>query len=157
MLKWCSNSKLYFILDFFFQDLVLDDMVNKRQLEQDNRQKVRDALLKKHRHQCKSRSSKKAKSNPISSFPSFTKKHSFSGLGDVTKKSEGIQGSKSVPNNLKKLAVSEEGGEFPQLPSAVDLVGQGRDTVCNIDETDTETNLEMVSQLSLKKKVIIRI
>ena len=35
----------------FFTDIVLDNLVSSNQLEEENREKVREALLIKHRHQ----------------------------------------------------------------------------------------------------------
>ena len=123
-------------------------MVNKNNLEQDNRQRVRDAILKKHRHQG-NKTAKKKTSNPMSSFGSFAKKGSSSAFSEMFKRSDSSQKT-TPPKNLDVVnEVDEADGEFPHLPSAVDLVGKGKDKDTNGDaclhRTDSDTCLETVT------------
>lgn len=135
-------------------DLVLDDLVNKNQLDQDNRQQVRDAILKKKRHQG-NKTTKKKNSNPISSFGSFAKKGSSAGFGDMFKRSDSSHKT-TAPKNLE--VVNEEDrydGEFPHLPSAADLVGKGKESGVNgdagLNKIDSETCLEAFDANFMKK------
>ena len=121
--------------------------MNKNQLDQDNRQQVRDAILKKKRHQG-NKTTKKKNSNPISSFGSFAKKGSSAGFGDMFKRSDSSHKT-TAPKNLE--VVNEEDrydGEFPHLPSAADLVGKGKESGVNgdagLNKIDSETCLEAV-------------
>ncbi|XP_029209647.2 electroneutral sodium bicarbonate exchanger 1-like isoform X1 [Acropora muricata] len=107
-------------------DLVLDDMVNKNHLDQDCRQKAREVLLKKHRHQCKTKSSKKGKTS-IGSFGSFAKKASTAGLSEMLKRSDSTPKS-AEQQKLEVVNEVDQKGEFPHLPSAVDLVGKQKDS-----------------------------
>lgn len=107
-------------------DLVLDDMVNKNHLDQDCRQKAREVLLKKHRHQCKTKSSKKGKTS-IGSFGSFAKKASSAGLSEMLKRSDSTPKS-AEQQKLEVVNEVDQKGEFPHLPSAVDLVGKQKDS-----------------------------
>lgn len=118
-------------------------MVNKNHLDQDCRQKAREILLKKHRHQCKTKSSKKAKTS-IASFGSFAKKASSAGLSEMLKRSD----STSKSAEQQKLEVVNEvaqKGEFPHLPSAVDLVGKQKDS--NAKEEIEMSNSEVCQEV----------
>lgn len=135
-------------------DLVLDDLVNKNQLDQDNRQQVRDAILKKKRHQG-NKTQKKKSSNPMSSFGSFAKKSSTAGFTDMFKRSDSSQKT-TAPKNLEVVnEVDTNDGEFPHLPSAADLVGKGKESGVNgnagLDQTDSETCLEAFDANFMKK------
>lgn len=123
-------------------DLVLDDMVNKNHLDQNCRQKAREILLKKHRHQCKPKSSKKKTS--MSSFGSFAKKASSAGLSEMLKRSDSTP---KAPEQQRLEVVNEvggKGGEFPHLPSAADLVGKQKDSDAReeIEKADSDPCLE---------------
>lgn len=120
-------------------DLVLDDMVNKNHLDQDCRQKAREVLLKKHRHQCKTKSSKKGKTS-IGSFGSFAKKASSAGLSEMLKRSDSTPKS-AEQQKLEVVNEVDQKGEFPHLPSAVDLVGKQKDS--NAKEEIEMTNSEV--------------
>lgn len=110
-------------------DLILDDLVFRKYLEQDNRAQVREALLKKHKHQ-NERARKRSK--PKSSGTPSTRKTSVPSFlgGSKLSTPSSIPGSRSVPHHLadvdKNVAEVEEGQRaFPELPSAVSLVTQG--------------------------------
>lgn len=120
-------------------DLVLDDMVNKNHLDQDCRQKAREILLKKHRHQCKTKSSKKGKTS-IGSFGSFAKKASSAGLSEMLKRSDSTPKS-AEQQKLEVVNEVDQKGEFPHLPSAVDLVGKQKDS--NAKEEIEMSNAEV--------------
>lgn len=124
-------------------DLLLDDMVNKNHLEQDCRQRAREVLLRKHRHQSKTKSSKKSKPS-MSSFGSFAKKASSAGLSEMFKRSDSTPKTSSVQEPTKLEVVNEKEGEFPHLPSAVDLVGKQKDSDAKdeIERRNSDTCLE---------------
>lgn len=130
-------------------------MVNKNYLEQDNRQRARDVILKKHRHQGV-KSSKKKSSNPMSSFGSFAKKASSAGLSEMLKRSDSSQKT-TAPKNLEVVVEDQNDGEFPHLPSAVDLVGKEKESGANGDvkRADSDTGLETVTQASVLSFIII--
>lgn len=110
---------------FHLEDLVLDDMVNKKYLEQDNRQRAREVILKKKRHQ--GVKSSKKKSSTMSSFGSFAKKASSAGLSEMLKRSDSSQKT-TAPKTLEVVAEDRNDGEFPHLPSAADLVGKEKES-----------------------------
>ena len=125
-------------------------MVNKSYLEQDNRLKVRDALLKKHRHQGV-KASKKKSSGPMSSFGSFAKKASSAGLSEMLKRSDSSTKT-TAPKTLEVVAEEDKrDGEYPHLPSAVDLVGKEKESGANgdIKRTDSDPGLETVRQATI--------
>lgn len=106
---------------------MLDDLVNKNHLEQDCRQRAREVLLKRHRHQGRPKSSKKSKSG-MSSFGSFAKKASSAGLSEMLKRSDSTPKT-SAPQTLEVVNETDrQDGDFPHLPSAVDLVGKAKDS-----------------------------
>ena len=114
-------------------------MVNKNHLDQDCRQKAREILLKKHRHQCKTKSSKKGKTS-IGSFGSFAKKASSAGLSEMLKRSDSTPKS-AEQQKLEVVNEVDQKGEFPHLPSAVDLVGKQKDS--NAKEEIEMSNAEV--------------
>ncbi|XP_031572132.1 electroneutral sodium bicarbonate exchanger 1-like isoform X2 [Actinia tenebrosa] len=124
-------------------DLVLDDLVYTKQLEQDNRAKAKEVLLEKHVHQF-DKSSKSRKQKPKTSqslgqqLASLgSRKSSAPSLQGLEKKKPVIEGSRSVPFNLTALMEEDEPSDsdksFPYIPSAVSLVGQG-----NEEDKDSE-------------------
>ena len=121
-------------------------MVNKNHLEQDCRQRARDILLKKHRHQGRPKEKKKSKTG-MSSFGSFAKKPSSAGLSEFFKRSDSTPKTSALsPETLE--VVNETGrqdSEFPHLPSAVDLVGKQKesDSKAEIERSNSETCLEV--------------
>lgn len=129
---------------FYVKDLLLDDMVNKNHLEQDCRQRAREVLLRKHRHQSKTKSSKKSKAG-MSSFGSFAKKASSAGLSEMFKRSDSTPKTSSAQEPTKLEVVNEKEGEFPHLPSAVDLVGKQKDSDAKdeIERRNSDTCLEV--------------
>ena len=114
-------------------------MVNKNHLDQDCRQKAREILLKRHRHQCKTKSSKKGKTS-IGSFGSFAKKASSAGLSEMLKRSDSTPKS-AEQQKLEVVNEVDQKGEFPHLPSAVDLVGKQKDS--NAKEEIEMSNAEV--------------
>ena len=147
------NIALFIYLFIYYclclKDLVLDDMVNKNHLEQDIRLKVRDALLKKKRHQGV-KTSKKKSSGPMSSFGSFAKKASSAGLSEMLKRSDSSHKT-TAPKTLEVVTEDKTDGEFPHLPSAVDLVGKERESGENgdIKRRDSDQGLEAVTQATV--------
>lgn len=119
-------------------------MVNKNHLEQDNRQRAREVILKKHRHQ--GVKSSKKKSSTISSFGSFAKKASSAGLSEMLKRSDSSQKT-TAPKTLEVVAEDQRDGEFRHLPSAADLVGKEKDSGQNGDvkRSDSDPGLETVT------------
>ena len=143
-----SNVNNHFL--FYRKDLILDDMVNKNHLEQDVRQRVREVILKKHRHQGV-KANKKKGSNPMSSFGSFAKKASSAGLSDLLKRSDSSQKT-TAPNTLNTVTEEDRNNaEFPHLPSAVDLVGKEKESGANgdIQKSDSDPCLETVTQTAI--------
>lgn len=114
-------------------------MVNKNYLEQENRWRARDVILKKHRHQGV-KSSKKKSSNPMSSFGSFAKKASSAGLSEMLKRSDSSQKTTAVKTLEPVTEVDKRDGEFPHLPSAVDLVGKEKESGVNGDIKKAESD-----------------
>ena len=108
------------ILFRLFSDLILDDLVYTGNLEHDNKNKLREVLLKHHRHQ-NDKQKRKSKPGLGSRKPSTP-------VFDFSKKFEGITGSKSVPGNImnvnKPVTEAQRSVEFPHLPSAVELVNK---------------------------------
>ena len=137
------------LLFLHLKDLVLDDMVNKNHLEQDSRQRARDVLLKKHRHQGY-KAPKKSKSNPMSSFGSFAKKTSLAGI----KRSDSSQKATADKNLEVQIDADQNDGEFPHLPSAVDLVGKEKESGANGDaclqRADSDTCLTVTLKLCVQ-------
>ena len=125
-----DHHRIGFDSPVFVIDLVLDDMVNKMHLEQDARQRARDILLKKKRHQGQGAREKKKSKTGISSFPSFSKKPSSAGLADFFKRSDSSNKTSALsPTTLEVVNETDRrDGDFPQLPSAVDLVGKQKDS-----------------------------
>ena len=125
-----DQHRIGFDSPVFVIDLVLDDMVNKMHLEQDARQRARDILLKKKRHQGQGAREKKKSKTGISSFPSFSKKPSSAGLADFFKRSDSSNKTSALsPTTLEVVNETDRrDGDFPQLPSAVDLVGKQKDS-----------------------------
>ena len=140
---------------FHLKDLVLDDMVNKNHLEQDNRQRAREVILKRKRHQ--GVKSSKKKSSTMSSFGSFAKKASSAGLSEMLKRSDSSQKT-TAPKTLEVVAEDRTDGEFPHLPSAADLVGKEKESGQNGDvkRSESETGQETVTHTSVLSLIIIR-
>ena len=141
-------SNVFVMTLFHLKDLVLDDMVNKNHLEQDNRQRAREILLKKHRHQ--GVKSSKKKSSTMSSFGSFAKKASSAGLSEMLKRSDSSQKT-TAPKTLEVVAEDRNDGGFPHLPSAADLVGKEKESGQNGDvkRSESDPGLETVTQAAV--------
>ena len=118
--KCTDIVNLHMILFRLFSDLILDDLVYTGNLEHDNKNKLREVLLKHHRHQ-NDKQRRKSKPGLGSRKPSTP-------VFDFSKKFEGITGSKSVPGNImnvnKPVTEAQRSVEFPHLPSAVELVNK---------------------------------
>lgn len=120
-------------------------MVNKNHLDQDCRQRAKEVLLKKHRHQGNPRSSKKSKSG-MSSFGSFAKKASSAGLSDLLKRSDSTPKTTALaPPKLEEVNEKGQDGDFPHLPSAVDLVGKQKESDARdeIPRSDSDVCVEV--------------
>ena len=120
-------------------------MVNKNFMEQDCRQRLREVLLKKHRHQCKTKSSKKSKAS-MSSFGSFAKKASSAGLSEMLKRSDSTPKASTAqePQRLEIINETDDNrGEFQHLPSAVDLVQKESDAKVEMERENSDTCLEV--------------
>lgn len=136
-------------------DLVLDDMVNKMHLEQDARQRARDILLKKKRHQGQGAREKKKSKTGISSFPSFSKKPSSAGLADFFKRSDSSNKTSALsPTTLEVVNETDRrDGDFPQLPSAVDLVGKQKDSDAKEDNGECSDEAFVGFDANFMKKI----
>ena len=139
---------------FHLKDLLLDDMVNKNYLEQDNRQRVREIILKKKRHQ--GVKSSKKKSSTMSSFGSFAKKASSAGLSEMLKRSESTPKT-TAPKTLEVVAEDYKDGEFPHLPSAADLVGKEKESGQNgvVKRSESDPGPETVTRAAVLSLILI--
>ena len=120
-------------------------MVNKNYLEQDSRRRLREVLLRKHRHQCKTKSSKKSKPS-MSSFGSFAKKASTAGLSEMLKRSDSTPKASTAqePQRLEVIdEMADNRGEFQHLPSAVDLVHKENEAKAEMEWENSDTCLEV--------------
>ena len=86
----------------------------------------------------------------MSSFGSFAKKASSAGLSEMLKRSDSSQKT-TAPKNLEVVVEDQKDGEFPHLPSAVDLVGKEKESGANGDvkRSDSDTGLETVTRATV--------
>ena len=82
-----------------FTDRVVDELVSSGQLEEENREKVREALLQKHRHQCTKKDSDKKIFPHIRSWGDIVG-GSSSQSKKVEERSNSIQSHNSIMNWL---------------------------------------------------------
>ncbi|KAK3710266.1 hypothetical protein QZH41_019020 [Actinostola sp. cb2023] len=134
---------------FVHGNLILDDLVYTNQLEQENRVKIKEILLRKHIHQFETSNARKPKTTKSfgQHFANLgSRKASAPSIAGMDKKNTVIEGSKSVPFNLADLSEEPEPVKsFPFIPSAVSLVGQGAE--CTQEECKNVVGNDTVTVL----------
>ncbi|XP_048584752.1 sodium-driven chloride bicarbonate exchanger isoform X2 [Nematostella vectensis] len=135
-------------------DLILDDLVNSGQLEQDLRAQMKEVFLQKHKHQNTTTKSHKKTSSKFHLGQGFSRKSSAPTLAPPDKNTI-KEGSRSVPFNLSALQEEEEDSDsansFRALPSAVDLVSQGREGDGKAEDEDTNNKEQTYDYTFMKK------